>query len=157
MPKLNIINPEKNDDVCCAACNSKVCGYEEEPPHKDDRDEAMCCDCFNEDESMYKEPCGECGMVLGIDIPIMCYKAHHGCEKTLCNDCYWDCEYYYTDVNEDNREEIERFIEDNHPMEECDVCGYEDGAWCQSNGCEKGQRRLEYYLEEGIIKELKKD
>jgi len=121
------------EDVCCAACNSE------------------------KQECMYKEPCGECGMVLGIDIPIMCYKAHHGGEKTLCNDCYWDCEYYYSDVNEDNREEIERFIEDNHHMEECDVCGYEDVAWCQSNGCEKGQRRLEYYLEVGIIKELKKD
>ena len=31
--------------------------------------------------------------------------------------------------------------------EECDRCGYEDVAWCMSNGCEKGQRRLEHYAD----------
>ena len=36
--------------------------------------------------------------------------------------------------------------------EECDRCGYADVSWCMSNGCDKGQRRLEWMEEVGIIK-----
>jgi len=33
-------------------------------------------------------------------------------------------------------------------LEECDRCGFEDVSWCQSNGCDKGKRRLEWLKEE---------
>tara|TARA_R110001606_G_scaffold2415_1_gene10556 strand:+ start:1285 stop:1845 length:561 start_codon:yes stop_codon:yes gene_type:complete len=58
-----IINPEwdgddiydkkfgdSEEEVCCVGCNIKVCGYDEEPPHKDNRDEAVCNDCWVEEE-----------------------------------------------------------------------------------------------------------
>ena len=38
--------------------------------------------------------------------------------------------------------------------EPCDSCPSSSMSWCQSNGCEKGQRRIEWMKEEGIIKGL---
>lgn len=38
---------ECEDDVCCVGCGEKVCEYNEEPPHKDSRDEAVCEDCWS--------------------------------------------------------------------------------------------------------------
>jgi len=32
--------------VCCVGCGMSVCKFEEEPPHKDDRDEAVCVECY---------------------------------------------------------------------------------------------------------------
>lgn len=34
-------------DVCCVDCEDVVCKFNEEPPHKDDRDEALCDECYN--------------------------------------------------------------------------------------------------------------
>jgi hypothetical protein len=39
---------ECEDDVCCVGCNKILCKYDEEPPHKDSRDEAVCEDCWSE-------------------------------------------------------------------------------------------------------------
>ena len=33
------------EDVCCVGCNERVCSFNEEPPHKDSRDEAVCNEC----------------------------------------------------------------------------------------------------------------
>jgi hypothetical protein len=53
----------------------------------------------------------DCGCVLDIDCPIMCYDDGIS-EKTLCTTCYWDNEYYITDKNEDNEEEIVEYKKD---------------------------------------------
>ena len=46
-------------EVCCVGCNIKVCGYDEEPPHKDSRDEAVCNDCW---EGPIIYDCDGCGL-----------------------------------------------------------------------------------------------
>ena len=45
------------------------------------------------------------------------------------------------------------FVYQDRGDEPCDWCGTHQLSWCQSNGCEKGQRRIEWMKEEGIIKE----
>ena len=35
-----------DDDVCCVGCQERVCGFNEEPPHKDERGEAVCDECW---------------------------------------------------------------------------------------------------------------
>lgn len=37
----------EEDQVVCVDCNDVVCKFNEEPPYKDDRDEALCLDCYN--------------------------------------------------------------------------------------------------------------
>ena len=44
---------EEEDDVCCVGCGEFVCKYEDEPDHKDERDEAICDDCYEEEEFDY--------------------------------------------------------------------------------------------------------
>ena len=41
-------NPQYSDDedVCCVGCGERVCGFTEEPPHKDRKGEAVCDDCY---------------------------------------------------------------------------------------------------------------
>lgn len=48
--ELRKMNESKNEtiDVCCVVCQERVCDYEEEPPHKDERDEAVCEYCWAE-------------------------------------------------------------------------------------------------------------
>ena len=211
---------EEEEMVHCVGCNEPVCKFTEEPPHKDDRDEAVCEDCYvflekeevcelcggqnekeascrvseydsytlcddcippdsicsvkewnerwtkkgkdtfdfdrmkwkeeEEEDSQYKELCAECKTQLTIDTPIMCYFNKDDSKScTLCNECYWDCDYWRSDINEDNQEEIEQHKEDL----KCDRCGHDDIGWCMSNGCDKGQRRIEAMKEEGIITE----
>lgn len=36
----------EDEDVCCVGCGERVCGFTEEPPHKDRKDEAVCDDCW---------------------------------------------------------------------------------------------------------------
>jgi hypothetical protein len=61
----------------------------------------------------YEVCCGECEKKLTINTPIMCYTSPHSedCDETLCNDCYWECEYWKDDANEANKEEVEEKIE----------------------------------------------
>ncbi len=60
-------------------------------------------------EAQYEAICDhpDCDRVLDIDCPIMCYEDSDGEDMTLCNDCYMEGEYWKTDCNEDNEEEIE--------------------------------------------------
>ena len=37
----------EDEDVCCVGCGERVCGFTEEPPHKDRKDEAVCDDCWD--------------------------------------------------------------------------------------------------------------
>jgi len=69
--------------------------------------EWFCPECI----SQYKEPCAECKCTLTIDTPIMCYMNAKEGDATLCSECYWKCEYYEDDENEDNEDEINDFIE----------------------------------------------
>jgi len=39
---------EEEEEVCCVGCGDRVCGFHEEPDHKNDRDEALCNDCHFE-------------------------------------------------------------------------------------------------------------
>ena len=64
---------------------------------------------YEEQKSMSEEVCPECGIVLGEDVPIMCYMNKKEGDSTLCYNCYWDCKYYEDDENEDNEEEIEEY------------------------------------------------
>ena len=61
------------------------------------------------DDTQYKELCHECEITLGIDVPIMCYTNPDGADVTLCNNCYWDNEYWGDDTNEDNEEAIAQY------------------------------------------------
>ena len=56
---------EEEKDCCCVGCNIKVCGYDEEPPHKDSRDEAVCNDCWEEEED---ETIGEDCIVKNVNL-----------------------------------------------------------------------------------------
>lgn len=64
-----------------------------------------------ENEAQYQVKCPDCGIRLSIDTPIMCWTGEtiFGAEReeTLCSECYWDNEWYESDKNEDNQEEIE--------------------------------------------------
>jgi len=64
--------------------------------------------CAYEEED---EICGQdgCDCVLCEDTPIMCYSNEEG-DLTLCNNCYWDNEYWRDDQNEDNEDEIKDHI-----------------------------------------------
>lgn len=47
-----------DDDVCCVGCQERVCGFNEEPPHKDERGEAVCDECwtaYSDDETDWDE------------------------------------------------------------------------------------------------------
>ena len=63
------------------------------------------------DSSQYEEECHWCSCQLSIDVPIMCYEDDKQ-DFTLCTECYWDCEFYKTDTNEDNQEEIQEYIDE---------------------------------------------
>ena len=53
---------DEEEDVCCVGCNKKVCSFNEEPPNKDSRGEAVCDDCGEEEEY---EKCEKCDIRLG--------------------------------------------------------------------------------------------
>jgi len=96
------------------------------PPYTTDEEQeeeegGMCHRCGFEDvswcmsngcdDTQYKELCHECEITLGIDVPIMCYtNPDGGADVTLCNNCYWDNEYWGDDTNEDNEEAIEEYF-----------------------------------------------
>ena len=68
-----------------------------------------------EEDDQYKKICDDddCNCVLCINTPIMCWSNHTKGEEqtlTLCNDCYWDNEYWRHDQNEDNEDEIKDYI-----------------------------------------------
>ena len=48
---------EEEEDVCCVGCGEYVCKFNEEPNHKDDRDEAVCDECCGEEEEIELLPC----------------------------------------------------------------------------------------------------
>ncbi len=60
-----------------------------------------------EEDEQYKKVCdGElCDIVLGEDVPIMCYMNEKRGDKTLCRECYEDGNYKDDDENEDNEDE----------------------------------------------------
>ena len=63
--------------VCCVGCGMSVCKFEEEPPHKDDRDEALCVECYGfhcEEE----DTCKSCNESVG--------------EKNICDRCNECCD-----------------------------------------------------------------
>jgi len=62
---------------------------------------------IKEQHEQYEEPCDNCGVILGEDVPIMCYSNEIGGDETLCSECYYDCEMWKTDENPDNEDEIE--------------------------------------------------
>jgi len=61
---------EEEEDVVCVGCNEFVCKSNEEPKHKDNRDEAVCVDCYVCDDCEGKclsdetSSCDECGIEL---------------------------------------------------------------------------------------------
>jgi hypothetical protein len=80
----------------------------------------LCKNCYetekatietDSEDEQYEQECAECECILDIDCPIMCHYDEDGENTTLCSNCYWDYEYYKTDKNEDNEEEIKDFIE----------------------------------------------
>lgn len=64
------------------------------------------------DMSQYTHMCdNDCGRMLTETTPIMCYMNKEEGDLSLCNECYYDCEYYYDDENEDNFDEIDEHYE----------------------------------------------
>jgi len=57
-------------------------------------------------EQQYKELCVKCGVMLTINVPIMCYMSEEHGDKTVCNSCYMSYEMWRDDENTDNEEEI---------------------------------------------------
>jgi hypothetical protein len=72
------------------------------------------------DDEQYKQLCPDCDIELGKDVGIMCYNSDKE-NLTLCYNCYWDNEYYKTDSNEDNQEEIQEYLEGQKQEEEMDL------------------------------------
>jgi len=151
---------------------------EEPPPYATDEDEeeeegGMCHRCGFEDvswcmsngcdDTQYKELCHECEITLGIDVPIMCYTNPDGSDVTLCNNCYWDNEYWGDDTNEDNEEAIEEYFW--KVIEKLKKEPYYNGNIFESaNMAEKLQKDDTYYnrhishgLSEGWIEEESDD
>lgn len=86
--------------------------------------------------SQYEYKCDSCKIVLGINVPIMCYMNKDLGDETVCNECYYDSKMWKTDENEDNEdeiaqakeEELEEVKEDfNKSHEALDNILYEDG------------------------------
>ena len=79
---------DDTEEVCCVGCNTKVCGYDEEPPHKDSRDEAVCNDCWEEvcEPSMRLVNCDFCGKEEDPDEIIK------GTEGDACGECRHLCD-----------------------------------------------------------------
>mgnify|MGYP003658080640 CR=1 FL=1 len=81
----------KEEDVCCVGCNERVCSFNEEPPHKDSRDEAVCDECRDleeEEEKGMKDvkldtDCVICGDYMS-DVEEEDYK--DGCNN-ICDKC----------------------------------------------------------------------
>jgi len=65
-----------------------------------------------EEDDQYKKICDDdgCNCVLCINTPIMCYSNDYEGDLTLCNNCYWDNEYWRDDQNEDNEDEVKDYI-----------------------------------------------
>ena len=48
----------------------------------------------------------KCGVMLTINVPIMCYMSEEHGDKTVCNSCYMSYFMWRDDENTDNEEEI---------------------------------------------------
>jgi len=90
------------------------------------------------EEEQYKKICDDedCEKMLTIDTPIMCWSKGEE-EKTLCNECYLDGEYYKDDDNEDNVDSVEPW-----------VCWWAHGkggdeCWGKNCGCSEGEEEIE--------------
>lgn len=88
----------------------------------------ICKKAMNEEnEAQYQATCPECEKRLCIDTPIMCWnngeKGEDYDEETVCSECYWECEWYKTDKNEDNQEEIEERVLFKNWIEAPLMCG----------------------------------
>ena len=88
---------DEPEDVSCVGCGERVCGYEEEPPHKDSRDEAVCDDCYTPPEKkvwkfkVKKSPekkCNECGSNVAGDPDENYTTNNDGDDVWLCDICY---------------------------------------------------------------------
>jgi len=82
----------EDEDVCCVGCGERVCGFTEEPPHKDRKDEAVCDDCYDpdedEDEAYEKriEALGPPPSPSG-DEPWGIIYEYHTCDRIILGDC----------------------------------------------------------------------
>ena len=82
---------ERSEDVCCVRCGEFVCKYEDEPKHKDKRDEAVCDQCWwgrkyeekrgvkYEEENCIAPKCGH----------------HHSRVRDYGSNYCWDCDMEY--------------------------------------------------------------
>lgn len=90
---------------------------------------SFCLKCgeeAQEDDTQYKETCSNCDTLLTIHTPIMCYTEPDGNDFTVCSRCYWECKFYETDINEDNKEEIEEDEDDGFGTAYYDGDGFAD-------------------------------
>ena len=88
-----------------------------------------------EDDDQYKQVCGDqdCDRVLDIDCPMMCWNdGTEENEKTLCRECWEVGEYWKTDKNEDNEDDIEAMKEEDEEKE--DEIEYEVGSGRKKDG-----------------------
>ena len=89
------LEEDEEEEVRCVKCNIPLT-----------EDDINCGDGQNCEDCGY-ETCANCDTILTMETPIMCYTEPDGNDFTVCSVCYWDCKYYETDINEDNKEEIE--------------------------------------------------
>ena len=115
-----------DDEEMCSLCNAQknLCLLtDKETGHqqvlcRNACDDNPASEFYEEEEEEQEEVCPECGIVLGEDVPIMCYMNKKEGDSTLCYNCYWDCKYYEDDENEDNEEEIKEYKEQEEEEEQ---------------------------------------
>ena len=80
---------DEHHDVCCVGCGEFVCYKEEEPDHKDERDEAICEDCYKEFHGEEDEDtCKTCNeIVFAVNICDTCNECCDPSRVSRCCEC----------------------------------------------------------------------
>lgn len=108
---------QEDTDVCCVLCQEFVCKFNEDPKHKDTRDEAICDECFCDYYATDYDTDEEEDCVCGNN-----YKKGLVNDEMRCEDCDVDGKNYEGGLTDE---------EDFCWEVNCDKCG----KICDKNEC----------------------